>query len=118
MQIGNAAINDGTDNNGMIDFFASHALISLESSRDIHKYCNFSADAETSDECIKSVQEAGNMVGTIDIYNIYYPMCLHSNLTSIPKPFSVSFLFCFWYWTLLFSGLFGSDSTILYNRTG
>ncbi|CDP16356.1 unnamed protein product [Coffea canephora] len=87
--IGNAAINDETDNNGMIDFFASHALISLESSRDIHKYCNFSADAETSDECIKSVQEAGNMVGTIDIYNIYYPMCLHSNLTSIPKPFSI-----------------------------
>ncbi|XP_027163394.1 serine carboxypeptidase-like 40 isoform X1 [Coffea eugenioides] len=87
--IGNADINHETDNIGMIDYWASHALISLESSRKIHKYCNFSLDAQRSDECSSTLGEVSNMLEDIDIYNIYYPLCLDANVTSIPKRFSI-----------------------------
>ena len=91
MQIGNAVINQETDSIGMIDYWASHALISLESSIKIHKYCNFSLDDQRSDECSSTLGEVSNMLEDIDIYNIYYPLCLDANVTSIPKRFSVSF---------------------------
>ena len=124
MQIGNAVINQETDSIGMIDYWASHALISLESSRKIHKYCNFSLDAQRSDECNSALDEAGNMVGDIDIYNIDYPLCFDGNVTSIPKRFSVSvpvFLVLahpIVHLTLFigtYDTFFGSDSRIVYN---
>mgnify|MGYP004727252715 CR=1 FL=1 len=90
LQVGNALINDETDTLGLIDYFASHALISSESSRKLHN-CNFSSNAETSDECHDIVKKLKNVAGNINIYNIYYPLCLDGNLTSIPKRFSVSF---------------------------
>ncbi|XP_071933374.1 serine carboxypeptidase-like 40 isoform X1 [Coffea arabica] len=86
--VGNALINDETDTLGLIDYFASHALISSESSRKLHN-CNFSSNAETSDECHDIVKKLKNVAGNINIYNIYYPLCLDGNLTSIPKRFSI-----------------------------
>ena len=90
MQIGNAVINDETDTKGLIDYFASHALISPESSRKLHEDCKFPSDAETSDGCNDIVTKLRTIAGNIDIYSIYYPLCLDGNLTSIPKMFSVS----------------------------
>lgn len=91
MQIGNAVINDETDNVGMYDYFANHALISRETSRKIHEYCDFSSNAKVSEECFTILVEAGKLVRDIDIYNIYYPRCLDANLTSSPKRISVSY---------------------------
>lgn len=92
LQIGNAVINDKTDNQGMYDFLASHAIISDEAAHDITKYCNFSAINQTS-ECNAAVDEASNDTSFIDIYNIYAALCKNPNLTTHPKKNSVRFKF-------------------------
>ncbi|KAJ6964594.1 hypothetical protein NC652_002747 [Populus alba x Populus x berolinensis] len=48
--VGNASIDDETDNQGMYDFFGTHALISYENLRKIRRYCDFSRDHESA-EC-------------------------------------------------------------------
>ncbi|KAF5182490.1 Carboxypeptidase [Thalictrum thalictroides] len=85
--IGNAVINDFTDNIGMYDYFWTHALISDESIENIHKHCDFSPSNVTTQrkECVNAMDEADANVGPIDIYNIYAPICLSSNLTTKPK---------------------------------
>ncbi|PKI62966.1 hypothetical protein CRG98_016605 [Punica granatum] len=90
--IGNAVTNDVTDNIGMYDFFATHALVSDETVQDIKKYCDFSpnaSDDESSDQCIAASNQAGLDVSGIDIYGIYGPLCHNSNLTSKPNKASV-----------------------------
>ncbi|XP_028105550.1 serine carboxypeptidase-like 40, partial [Camellia sinensis] len=88
VQIGNAAINDETDGKGMFDYFASHAVISDQTSYKIRKYCNFSPNATTqSNECYAATGEAD--IGNIDIYNIYAPLCTSFNITLFPKKASV-----------------------------
>ncbi|PIA48349.1 hypothetical protein AQUCO_01400747v1, partial [Aquilegia coerulea] len=88
--IGNAVINDITDNIGMYDYFWTHALISDESRHNIGKYCDFSPNGTTqSKECLNALNEAGANVGPIDIYNIYAPICSSSNLTATPKKASL-----------------------------
>ncbi|XP_071708836.1 serine carboxypeptidase-like 40 [Rutidosis leptorrhynchoides] len=87
--IGNAVINHQTDESGMYDYFATHALISDETSDQIHKYCDFSPNVtHKSDECNDAIESADRIVFKIDVYNIYAPSCLNGNLTSIPKPMS------------------------------
>ncbi|KAI8027657.1 Serine carboxypeptidase-like 40 [Camellia lanceoleosa] len=84
--IGNALINDETDTKGMFDYFASHALISDQTSYKIQKYCNFSPNATTqSNECYTAAAEFVNEIGNIDIYNIYAPLCTSFNITPFPK---------------------------------
>ncbi|MFS8027477.1 putative carboxypeptidase D [Helianthus anomalus] len=88
--IGNAVINDETDNIGMYDYFHTHAVISDETSNQIHKFCDFSPNVtEPTDECKKAIHEAEHIFNTdIDIYNIYAPLCWNNNLTSRPKRMS------------------------------
>ncbi|CAK7330954.1 unnamed protein product [Dovyalis caffra] len=88
IMIGNAVINDETDNKGMYDFFGSHALISAENLRRIQHYCNFS-NASISNECQAAMGKADTDVEDIDIYNIYGPLCFNGNLTSKPKKASL-----------------------------
>uniref|UniRef100_A0A5B7A9P3 Carboxypeptidase n=1 Tax=Davidia involucrata TaxID=16924 RepID=A0A5B7A9P3_DAVIN len=84
--IGNAVINDETDVRGMYEFFATHALVSDETSHQIQKYCDFSSNATAqADECDVASNEANKDVNNIDIYNIYAPLCVSSNLTAKPK---------------------------------
>lgn len=91
MQIGNAVINDDTDSKGMYAYFASHALISDETWYKIQKYCNFSSESsEDSDECTDATNEADTIVDSIDIYNIYAPLCSNTSITDKPKKASVS----------------------------
>ncbi|KAF5952537.1 hypothetical protein HYC85_010481 [Camellia sinensis] len=92
VQIGNALINDETDTKGMFDYFASHALISDQTSYKIRKFCNFSPNATTqSNECYTAAAEVGNEIGNIDIYNIYAPLCTSFNITPYPKKATVIF---------------------------
>lgn len=84
--IGNAVINDETDQSGMYEYFATHALTSDETWYAIQKYCNFSPNVTNQvDQCNSALNEADNDVSSIDIYNIYAPLCFSSNLTSLPK---------------------------------
>ncbi|KAM7509038.1 hypothetical protein LguiA_019491 [Lonicera macranthoides] len=87
--IGNAVINDETDQKGMYDYFATHALVSDETWYQINKYCNFSTDAAISKECDDAMSIADKNVYAVDIYNIYAPTCFNSNLTSNPKKQSI-----------------------------
>ncbi|KAL4038992.1 hypothetical protein IC575_002634 [Cucumis melo] len=88
--IGNAVINDETDQIGMYDFFASHALIADRTAKDIRKYCNFTSDeAVQNRQCIDASNMVESNIGVIDIYNIYYPLCQNTTLTNVPKRASV-----------------------------
>ncbi|CAL0309653.1 unnamed protein product [Lupinus luteus] len=42
--IGNAVIDNDTDSLGMIDYLASHAIISDHATHDIKTFCNFSSN--------------------------------------------------------------------------
>ncbi|WCJ18580.1 serine carboxypeptidase-like 40 [Euphorbia peplus] len=89
--IGNAAIDDESDNLGMYDYFGNHALISPETNEQIQKECNFTPEGQKnlSRECTEARNKADNDVANIDIYNIYYPLCRTSKLTRKPKKASL-----------------------------
>ena len=80
-------INDETDDLGMYQYFGSHALVSDETSAQIHKYCDFSPNVtRQSAECNKATDVVNSNLQNIDIYNIYAPKCIKPYLTSSPKP--------------------------------
>ncbi|GAV77987.1 Peptidase_S10 domain-containing protein [Cephalotus follicularis] len=84
--IGNAVINDETDNRGMYIYYYTHALISDETAYKIQKYCNFSpSDTTESEKCNAASIKADDDTDPIDIYNIYAPLCFTDNVTSKPK---------------------------------
>ncbi|KAL3732643.1 hypothetical protein ACJRO7_029311 [Eucalyptus globulus] len=84
--IGNAVINDETDNKGMYEYYATHALISDETWYAIQKYCNFApTGTDLASQCTSALIKADDDVSPIDNYNIYAPLCFSSNLTSHPK---------------------------------
>ncbi|KAM1263526.1 hypothetical protein ACFX2G_029134 [Malus domestica] len=88
--IGNAVINDETDSKGMYDYLATHALISDKTANNINKYCNFAANATTQPkECNDATDAANKDTYYVDIYNIYAPLCLSTNLTAKPKRTSI-----------------------------
>ncbi|KAJ9159537.1 hypothetical protein P3X46_025041 [Hevea brasiliensis] len=93
MQIGNAVINDETDNLGMYDYYGNHALTSRETVQKIHQYCNFSPDfvSKQSRECNLASGKADHDTADIDIYNIYWPLCHNGNLTAKPKQASLAY---------------------------
>ncbi|XP_076940259.1 serine carboxypeptidase 1-like [Bidens hawaiensis] len=72
--IGNAVINENTDDQGMYDYFWTHALISDETNAGINKYCDY-ASGNFSSTC-EHYQSQGRSVFTeIDVFNIYAPLC-------------------------------------------
>lgn len=86
-------IHDETDEKGMYDFLATHALISDHAASTIQHKCDFAPNAtKQSVECESAVDEANKSVHFIDIYNIYAPTCHSSNLTSKPIKPSVSII--------------------------
>lgn len=93
VQIGNAVINDETDVRGMYEYFQSHALISDEAAHQIQSFCDFSPNATTqSDACDAATSQVEENTYYLDIYNIYAPLCVNSNLTARPRKASVSYL--------------------------
>ena len=100
LQIGNPAINDETDDKGMYDFLASHAITSELTASIINKFCNSNQSTvdPSTDKCSEAMDQY-KILGTltskdtwyIDIYNLYAPLCKNSSLTATPKPATVSF---------------------------
>ena len=76
-QMGNAVINDPTDQPGLIDYAWTHAIISDQLHRNIYKDCDFKSNISTS-QCTMHIRGFLEAYSGIDIYNIYAPVCLSS----------------------------------------
>lgn len=102
-------INDDTDEQGMYDFLATHAIISDQTAYNINKFCNFSSTSNQTTECSEAASEVDKNTLNLDIYNIYAPVCANHNLTNRPKKISVRFKFPFkWHEILFFLKQLGS----------
>ncbi|CAI9097011.1 OLC1v1033293C2 [Oldenlandia corymbosa var. corymbosa] len=73
--IGNAVINDPTDQLGFVDYAWSHAIISDQLHSDINKDCDFKSNTSSS-QCTMHIRGFLQAYSNIDIYNIYAPVCL------------------------------------------
>ncbi|KAE8038295.1 hypothetical protein FH972_010820 [Carpinus fangiana] len=88
--IGNAVINDETDERGMYDYFATHALVPDRVVSQIQKYCDFSPNAgNQSRACNEATDAVSPNIDNINIYNIYAPLCFSTNITVRPKKASI-----------------------------
>ncbi|KAL3651656.1 hypothetical protein CASFOL_004658 [Castilleja foliolosa] len=83
--IGNAMINDETDNIGQWRYLASHALITDDLANQAIKYCVIRSTFN-SDKCDKAYDEYLEELGNI---NIYAPICLSNHTDTTPKITSI-----------------------------
>ncbi|XP_028784511.1 serine carboxypeptidase-like 40 [Neltuma alba] len=103
IMIGNAAINDETDDKGMYDFLGSHAIMSDSTVSTIDKFCDFSANAQNQPkQCNEALEEVDRDSYYIDIYNIYAPICNNPNLTATPNPTSIVLDACNEYYVIAY----------------
>ncbi|CAK9162779.1 unnamed protein product, partial [Ilex paraguariensis] len=79
--IGNALLDDETDQAGMIDYAWDHAVISDRVYKDIKSRCNFSNE-HLSDECNQALNRYFDVYKIIDMYSLYSPTCIDSNFSS------------------------------------
>ncbi|KAF3322308.1 serine carboxypeptidase-like 35 [Carex littledalei] len=80
--IGNAVLNDQTDQLGMLEYAWSHAIISDELYSAVRKECDSFKEQEEggkpSKGCSPAVKAFLSAFDDIDIYSIYSPICLSS----------------------------------------
>ncbi|KAJ0967054.1 hypothetical protein J5N97_023971 [Dioscorea zingiberensis] len=74
--IGNALMDDETDQRGMIDYAWDHAVISDKVYSDVKKTCNFSE--HNSKACNAALGEYFSVYEIIDMYSLYAPVCVNS----------------------------------------
>lgn len=77
-QIGNALLDDETDQQGMVDYAWDHAVISDRVYHNIKSKCNFSED-DASNGCKQALQAYFAVYSIIDMYSLYAPKCLNSS---------------------------------------
>ncbi|KAG6496146.1 hypothetical protein ZIOFF_043994 [Zingiber officinale] len=75
--IGNALLDDDTDQTGMIDYAWDHAVISDQVYHDVKSNCNFS-DENSTDACNAALDAYYAVYDIIDMYSLYAPVCLDS----------------------------------------
>ena len=80
-QIGNAYVDQASNDMGQYTYYWNHALVSDHTYAIIHSSCNFSGRGY-SDKCGTAISKADQEVGVIDYYNIYAPQCDGSNSSS------------------------------------
>ncbi|URD98656.1 Serine carboxypeptidase [Musa troglodytarum] len=78
MQIGNALMDDDTDQTGMVDYAWDHAVISDRVYHDVKKSCNFSEENVTK-ACDDALEEYFAVYDIIDMYSLYAPVCVRPN---------------------------------------
>ncbi|KAM7263591.1 hypothetical protein ACFE04_001274 [Oxalis oulophora] len=79
--IGNALMDDETDQRGMLDYAWDHAVISDRVYKNAKRACNFSS-SKLSHGCNKALEKYYDVYNIIDMYSLYTPTCTaHSNLT-------------------------------------
>ncbi|WJX95466.1 hypothetical protein P8452_76783 [Trifolium repens] len=105
-QIGNALLDDETDQKGMIEYAWDHAVISDGLYHNITTVCNFSYPIQNqTDDCNTELNKYFDVYKLIDINLAGYDPCasdytaaylnrqevqkaLHANVTNIPYPWS------------------------------
>ncbi|KVH93260.1 Peptidase S10, serine carboxypeptidase [Cynara cardunculus var. scolymus] len=80
ISIGNAYIDDETQNTGTHDFLWFRSLIPDEIHEGIVANCDYSWNSSLSKACKSYLQQEGLAQGNIFVYNIYAPLC--SNVSS------------------------------------
>ncbi|OVA09287.1 Peptidase S10 [Macleaya cordata] len=80
--IGNALLDDETDQKGMIDYAWDHAVISDRLYHNITKTCNFSAPPPTKKECDALLDKYFDVYDIIDMYSLYAPICVNGTSTT------------------------------------
>ncbi|WVZ74499.1 hypothetical protein U9M48_022676 [Paspalum notatum var. saurae] len=74
LMVGNALMDDETDQTGMIDYAWDHAVISDRVYADVKAKCNFSM-VNVTDACNAALQEYFAVYRLIDMYSLYTPVC-------------------------------------------
>ncbi|KAL4038986.1 hypothetical protein IC575_002628 [Cucumis melo] len=90
--IGNALLDDETDQRGMIDYAWDHAIISDKLYKEIKTNCNFK-NPTLSDSCGNSLDKYFDVYDIIDVYSLYTPMCVEKNSSSTrrkPRRFAIN----------------------------
>lgn len=91
-QIGNAVLNDETDQLGMVEYAWSHAIISDELHSAVTRECDsFKEEADGGKPgkgCSSAVRAFMGAFDDIDIYSIYTPTCLSpsASASTAPRP--------------------------------
>ncbi|XP_042395179.1 serine carboxypeptidase-like 34 [Zingiber officinale] len=78
--IGNALLDDDTDQTGMIDYAWDHAVISDRVYKDVKTKCNFSIEPATA-ACNGALSEYFAVYRIIDMYSLYAPVCVNQNVS-------------------------------------
>ncbi|CAO2168331.1 unnamed protein product [Urochloa humidicola] len=78
LMIGNALMDDETDQTGMIDYAWDHGIISDRVYGDVKSQCNFSMTTVT-DACSAALHEYFAVYSLIDVYSLYTPVCTDSS---------------------------------------
>ncbi|KAG5531639.1 hypothetical protein RHGRI_026307 [Rhododendron griersonianum] len=73
--IGNALMDDETDQTGMVEYAWDHAVISDRVYNDIKSQCNFSLQ-NPSNGCNLALNEYFDVYQIIDMYSLYSPTCV------------------------------------------
>ncbi|KAK9691418.1 hypothetical protein RND81_09G195500 [Saponaria officinalis] len=79
--IGNALLDDETDQTGMIDYAWDHAVISDKVFKDVKSKCNFKINDE-SNGCKNALSEYFAVYDLIDMYSLYTPSCVKNFTTN------------------------------------
>ncbi|XP_017614429.1 serine carboxypeptidase-like 34 [Gossypium arboreum] len=79
--VGNALMDDETDQTGMVDYAWDHAVISDRVYNNIKIKCNFSRPNPTQD-CKKALNAYFDVYYIIDMYNLYIPTCVSNSSIS------------------------------------
>ncbi|XP_027153704.1 serine carboxypeptidase-like 34 [Coffea eugenioides] len=84
LMVGNALLDDETDQRGLIDYAYDHAVISDQLYNEIKGKCNFSIEHLPKD-CNDALGKYFDVYKIIDMYSLYAPTCVKSNSTSTRK---------------------------------
>lgn len=90
--VGNAVMDDENDQNGLIDYAWSHAVISDE---DYHSLKNCISTTSNQSSCKSAIRNFAKTYSEIDIYSLYTPVCVSQldknlrRLVSGPKALSI-----------------------------
>lgn len=83
--IGNAVINDETDQRGMIDYAWDHAVISDQLYQKIKTTCDFKLENQTA-ACNAALDAYFKVYDIIDMYSLYVPICETASNSSRQLP--------------------------------
>ncbi|XP_019451019.1 PREDICTED: serine carboxypeptidase-like 34 isoform X1 [Lupinus angustifolius] len=83
--IGNALLDDETDQKGMIDYAWDHAVISDGLYHNITTACNFSLP-NSSDACTMELDKYFDVYKLIDMYSLYAPRCFSNQSSTTREP--------------------------------